>query len=294
MLNPQWLRSFTLLAEVGSFTRTAEQLKLTQAAVSQHINHLEQQLGPLLIRRTRQIDLTPAGHSLLAYCAELEQAGQRLTLRLSGGEQSKGQVSLVTPGSSGLFLYPLLLELQSAHPGLAIHHKFAPDTDVLNAVLNNEYEIGLLSTKPDNPHVAVNHFAQEPLELVTPAGATVNSWQDLQRLGFIDHPDGRSMATRILSRAYPNAGGIRDIPVHGFINQVGLILEPVARGLGFTVLPRYARKAFVRNEAISVAEFDYTAMDTLWLIHRAEWPLSARAKYALDHLKQKLVNMELM
>ena len=83
MLNPQWLRTFATLVEQGNFTRTAEQLDLTQAAVSQHVQRLEERLGPLLIRRPRQLELTPAGHALLAYCEEVGAADQRLQQRLS-------------------------------------------------------------------------------------------------------------------------------------------------------------------------------------------------------------------
>ncbi|WP_049721760.1 LysR family transcriptional regulator [Gilvimarinus polysaccharolyticus] len=294
MINPQWLRSFTVLAEVGNFTRTANRLGVTQAAISQHIGHLEEQLGPLLIRRSRQMDLTPAGHSLLAYCHELEQAQKRLQLRLSEGEKTKGEVSLITPGSSGLFLYPLLLSLQQAHPELAMRHRFAPNADILQAVLDNHYEMGLVSIKPDSTHLVAEHFAEEPLELIVPAGHNPQSWQDLQQLGFIDHPDGHNMATRLLTRAYPGFRSILDIPTRGFTNQVGLILEPVARGLGFTVLPRYARKAFAHSSAIKVITLEYNTMDSLWLIYRAEWPLSARAKYAVEYLKQQLAAMALV
>ncbi|MCB2003582.1 MAG: LysR family transcriptional regulator [Rhodoferax sp.] len=288
MLNPQWLRSFVTLAELGNFTRTAERLDLTQAAVSQHIQRLEEQLGPLLVRHPRQIELTPAGRSLLDYCAETAAADQRLRQRLSADEAEAGDVRLITPGSIGLALYPPLLELQRAHPGLHIHHRFAPDPDVLAAVLENRFELGLVTLRPDDPHLTVSRFAQEPLELVAPAGATVRTWSDLERLGFIDHPDGQAMAARLLSRWFPGKPGVRSLPCHGFSNQISLILEPVARGLGFSVLPRFARLAFSRPAYIQVVDADTKTpvVDTLWLLHRAEWPLSARAERVLQHMRQ--------
>ena len=67
MFNPQWLKSFAMLAELGSFTDSADRLGITQAAVSQHIRHLEQQLGPLILRSKRPLELTPAGLALLDY-----------------------------------------------------------------------------------------------------------------------------------------------------------------------------------------------------------------------------------
>ncbi|OBX34924.1 HTH-type transcriptional activator AllS [Halomonas elongata] len=58
MIQPQWLRTFETLVESGSFTRAAERLDLTQAAVSQHIKHLETRLGQLLLRQSRSLELT--------------------------------------------------------------------------------------------------------------------------------------------------------------------------------------------------------------------------------------------
>ena len=282
MLNPQWLRTFTTLVDQGSFTRTAERLDLTQAAVSQHVRRLEERLGPLLIRRPRQLELTPAGQALLDYCAYVGAADQRLQHRLTEADAEHGEISLISPGSIGLALYPHLLELQTATPGLSIRHRFAPDSEVLAGVLENRFELGLVTLKPDNPRLSVSKFATEPLDLVAPAGATVQNWSDLQRIGFIDHPDGQAMAGRLLSRRFPGGPGAGNLRCSGFINQITLILEPVSRGLGFTVIPRYARLAFTKQGAIQVIEGEPAVVDTLWLLHRAEWPLSARAQRALQ------------
>ncbi len=285
MTNPHWLRSFKALVETGSFTRAAIRLGLTQAAVSQHVGHLEDEFGPLLIRRPRQVELTPAGEALLDYCDEMDRADKRLKLCLSDATVDSGEISLITPGSVGLALYPLLLALQHQHRGLVIRHRFAPDPEARDAVLNKQYELGLVTLRPDDARLAATPFVEEPLELVAPAGVEVESWEDLERLGFIDHPDGQAMATRLLARRFPGNPGLRALPFHGFTNQIALILEPVARGLGFTVIPRHARQAFARPDAIQVIACGAQVVDTLWLIHRSEWPLSARAGWILDQLR---------
>lgn len=286
MINPHWLRSFSVVAELGNFTRTAQRLGLTQAAVSQHIQHLEAQFGPLIIRRPRRIELTPSGTSLLEYCQEVEQADRRLQARLHDHAPDCGEVRLITPGSVGLALYPMLLDLQMRHPSLVIRHRFAPDAEILEAVLNKHYEFGLVSLKPDDERLSVQAFGEEPLELVVPAGASVNRWEDLEQLGFIDHPDGWAMATRLLARHFPGNPGVRRLPHHGFSNQIALILKPVALGLGFTVLPRHARQAFAEGNKIAVIEQDPPVVDTLWLIHRSEWPLSSQSSWVLETIRQ--------
>jgi DNA-binding transcriptional LysR family regulator len=295
MLSPQWLKSFAAVVRLGSFTRAAEQLDLTQAAVSQHLRQLETQLGKLLVRKPRGVELTPAGTALLDYCLELEQADKRLGVRLSDANATRGEVSLVTPGSVGLLLYPMLLALQDAQRELVIRHRFAPDAEVIEAVLGNRYELGIATLKPDDARLSATPFAEEPLELVVPATAPARPrWDDLVALGFIDHPDGHAMATRLLSRHYPGSPNVGTLPCHGFSNQIALILEPVARGLGFTVIPRYARQAFARQEAIRVVASGVQILDTLWLLHRAEWPLSARAARVVAFLKQQVDQGDLL
>ena len=287
MLNPQWLRSFAMLAQAGSFTSAADELGLTQAAVSQHVRHLEDALGPLLIRRPRALELTPAGRALLEYCADMELANDRLRARLSEDVES-GVVGLITPGSIGLFLYPRLLDLQGKTPGLIIRHRFAPDAEVLENVLQNRFDVGLVSLKPDDPRLAASPFSEEPLELVYPAGEHVEGWADLERIGFVDHPDGKAMASRLLSRHYPGNPGVHTLPCRGVSNQVSLMLEPVARGFGFTVIPRYARQAFAPKEQIRVLDCQAPVIDKLWLIHRAEWSLAPRVARVVDYLRAQV------
>ncbi len=288
MTNPHWLQSLQTLVATGSFTRAAEQLNLTQAAVSQHIRQLEEKYGILLIRHSKGVELTPVGNQVLQFAEEVAQAGMRLDQRLAATDSLHGEVGLVTPGSSGLLLYPHLLQLQRQHPGLVIRHRFAPDSEVLQAVLENQYQLGLLTFKPEQISLNAVPLAEEPLELVYPAGCKLQSWQDLMALGFIDHPDGKAMATRLLSRHFPANPGIASLPCSGYSNQISLLLQPVALGLGFTVLPRYARQAFAEPSRIAVLACPQPVIDKLWAIHRSEWPLPARCALVLNSIKAQL------
>ncbi|MFQ1778751.1 LysR family transcriptional regulator [Aeromonas veronii] len=287
MVNPLWLHTLVVVHETGSFTRAADRLDLTQAAVSQHISRLEAEFGPLLLRKPRLLELTPRGLVLLDFARQQEQAAEQLRARLSDDDPHRGAITLTTPGSIGLLLYPLLLDQQQEHPGLTIQHRFAPTPDIVQAVLAGRSDLGLVDQPPEHPSIAAEPFAREPLCLVVPNDGEEQSWQHLCQLGFIDHPDGRSMAQRLLGRRYPGQR-FDEIPLRGFTNQIGLILEPVARGLGFTVLPRFAVTAFAQQEKIRVIQSSIEVIDTLWLIYRAEWPLPARHQQLVAVLKQRV------
>lgn len=82
------LSAFEAAARTGSFTAAAQELALTQGAVSRQIKALEDQLGvPLFVRRDQRVALTPAGES---YAAEVREALHRVgaaTLRVMTAPQ---------------------------------------------------------------------------------------------------------------------------------------------------------------------------------------------------------------
>ena len=113
-------------------------------------------------RRPRHLELPPAGHALLLqYCREVGAADRRLQQRLSGDAAQHGEIApdLISPGSIGLALYPRLLDLQQAHSGLYVRHRFAPTPDVIDAVLENRFERG--GSRP-NQTIRAWRYASSP------------------------------------------------------------------------------------------------------------------------------------
>ncbi|WP_215779972.1 LysR family transcriptional regulator [Paludibacterium sp. B53371] len=287
MINPLWLRSFRAVVQHGNYTRAAEQLDLTQAAISQHMARLESATGSLFVRQGRSLELTPRGQALLDYSQELDIATHRLQQRLSSSGPLSGPVSLAVPGSVGLKLYPALLAWQCHHPAIRIDMRFAPEPGILSALLAQEVELGIVTLPPSDSRLHRTLLGQEALCLVLPASSQASRWQDLVDLGWIGHPDGVAMASRWLARAFPGKQ-LADIPQRGFINQIGMILQPVARGLGFAILPQYAVQAFPDQQAIRLWPLPQPVSDNLWLLRRREWPLSRAAALAAEQLQQRL------
>ena len=90
----QAMRAFSRVAELGSFTRAADELGLSRAMVSTHVHRLERRFGlKLLNRTTRKVALTPAGNDYLGHCRRVfaELAAAEETLRRSK-EQPTGRL----------------------------------------------------------------------------------------------------------------------------------------------------------------------------------------------------------
>lgn len=277
MINPVWLRSFCTLAEVGHFTRTAERLHMTQSGVSQHVRKLEDLLGrPLLVRQGKQFTLTDAGERLHREARDIILSLANLEQRVRDDPAYEGLVRVMSPGSVGLKLYLQLLKLQQRHPGLAIDYRFAPNSDIEVSLATYGIDLGFMTTPSALDGVSVKPVAEEALLLVTPRACSEPSWERLLQLGFIDHPDGAYHAGLLLGANYPEFQHISQFTTKGFSNQIGLILEPVSRGLGFAVLPAYAVEAFQQPERVKTHRLSSPVSETLYLGINRNKPIPKR------------------
>lgn len=266
MINPLWLRSFCTLVEVMHFTRTAKQLNMTQSGVSQHIHKLESLLEqPLLIRQGKHFSLTDAGERLYREGRELLNSLAELERNIGDDPAFEGLVRVVSPGSVGLKLYHQLLLLQKQHPKLVIDYRFAPNREVERLICEHKVDIGFMTSSTMTNDVHIQLIGEEELLLVTPYTIQSPTWQQLQTLGFIDHPDGAYHAGLLLGANYPEFEEGQAFKRSGFSNQISLILEPVAMGLGFTVLPRHAVAAFNKPDCIYINPLEKQVSETLYL-----------------------------
>ncbi|WP_420549934.1 DNA-binding transcriptional regulator DsdC [Curvivirga sp.] len=116
------LHCFTTAARLLSFTKTAEELNLTQSAISHRIKKLEEQVGfKLFLRFNRRLQLTDDGQQLLKIVdgtfVSLENA-----LRDMQNQEASGQLTLSCPPSFALnWLTPKLGDFQQKFPNLRLH-----------------------------------------------------------------------------------------------------------------------------------------------------------------------------
>jgi LysR family transcriptional regulator, glycine cleavage system transcriptional activator len=114
------VRAFEAAARHQSFTRAAEELGMTQAAVSYQIKVLEDRIGaPLFVRLPRQVALTPLGQRLAPAVSE---AFEMLRVAFAGtGRVVDNVISIsVIPAIAAQWLVPRLGRFQLAHPGYAV------------------------------------------------------------------------------------------------------------------------------------------------------------------------------
>lgn len=127
-LDANALELFARVVAAGSFSRAANQLGLTRAAVSRRIASMEALIGQqLLVRTTRSLGLTEAGRALAVRAQGVREAADaaRMALRKEG-DALQGRLRITSMRAFGhSVLLPLLAEFSQKHPGVAMELMFS-------------------------------------------------------------------------------------------------------------------------------------------------------------------------
>lgn len=172
------IRAFEAAARHGSFTKAADELGLTQAAVSYQVKQLEDRVGaPLFLRQARRVVLSEAGSRLAPAVAD---AFQRLTLAFDALRATDEGVLSVTAVHTFCtnWLVPRLGTFQITHPNIAV--RLDASSHWVNFAQEN-FDVGIRSGNGEWPGLAAHKLM--PLEL-----AVFASPDFLARAGRITGP----------------------------------------------------------------------------------------------------------
>ena len=282
MLNPNWLKTFVTLIDVGHFTKTAEKLLMTQPGVSQHINKLEKSCGhSLIIRDKKSFEVTEQGRLVYQYALALVASEHQLLEQLAFDNPFAGDCTLACSGALALQLYPQLLNLQLEHSQLIIKLKAAPNYQILNEIQLGMVDLGIITDLPNQRLFEVRELGREQLCLVLPAAIDTDEYGGnlLSELGLIDHPDAEHYLSLYFAQSQESNFShlsIKEIPVTGYVNQISQILQPVAMGLGFTVLPKSVVDTFAEPQYLKIFNPKKPVIETLYQVKKKNRVLAAR------------------
>jgi len=291
-INIHFLKTFIALAQFKNFTLTAKKLHMTQPGVSQHIKNLEEYLHTsLLEKHGKHFELTNAGEKLLDYAQRLLTEHQTFLESIKEDNPFAGKCRFASPGSFGIQMYSFLLSYNKKHPELSIQYYYSPNATIETNLLNDELDMGFMSISPLDPSLQAIPIDTEKLCLIVPAAYKTIHFDDLIELGFINHPDGPNMADQVLSLNFPKEyRGINKIKQSGANNQITRILEPVALGFGFTVLPEYACQAFPFPKKIKIIPLKKEVHCKIYAVSKKRKSLASRFKCILDEYEKKHIS----
>jgi DNA-binding transcriptional LysR family regulator len=277
------LRVFLAVARHRSFSRAAEQLRLTQPAVSAQVRELERALDATFFDRVgRTIVLTDAGHELMAYaeriCSLVDEA--RLVLEEMDGLQ-RGRIALAAVSTAGAYVLPALLgAFRERHPGVSISLEVANRATVQHRLLQNEVDLVVMGRPPEGvPHVAEPFLSDEMVVVAAPSHPLVKARDipvtRLAREVFISREIGSG--TRINADEFFRQQGVA-LSVGLELGDNSAVKEAVAAGLGIALLSRHALRMELALRRLMILDVSGLPLRRQWyVVHRKDKRLSRAA-----------------
>src|SRR5450755_3180366 len=265
------LTVFRAVAQHLSYTRTAQDLYLSQPAVTQHIRALELMLGlRLFARKGRGIVLTPAGQELLrhvehllALLAEAEPVVHEIHAL------KRGSVVVGASTSAGTYVVPALLgAFHTLYPGIRVTLSVANRRTIEERLLTHQVDLVVISLVEQRDHFVVELLM--PYELVVVAsrshhlvGRAALALPDLQEEMFLLRE--QESGTRFdLEQHFGRVG----MPLRTGLElgSIETIKEGVVAGLGIAVLSRESIALEVTNGDLAILDVEGFPLKREWLV----------------------------
>ena len=272
------LQMFVEASDTGSFTRAAEKLRVSPAAVSFQIKQVEDLTGFALFERIgKKVAPTDAGLALLGYARIVLQALHDADLALTalnGVVSGRARLGAV---STAKYIVPhMLAAFQQEYPNVVIDLRFGNRRQIATALDKGEIDIAIMGRPPEESDVIAEPFAIHPSVLVAAPGHKLAAAQslvphDLDGVGLIAREEGSG--TRLLMEHVCAAAGIpARIAMTTDSNET--IKQAVMAGMGVAILSRHTVGLELTLGLLKTLPMEGFPLMRSWFVaHRRAMPL---------------------
>ncbi|MFM0129240.1 LysR family transcriptional regulator [Paraburkholderia sediminicola] len=284
----RFLRTFAAVARHGSFATAAEQMALTQSAVSMQMRALETEFKHELFDRCgRKVMLNAMGKTLLPHAQQLLSLYEAMKLAAGGLEEDVGPVSIGAVESVVGALAEAAAHLKTARPNLDVKITAAKSADLAARVDTGEIDAAVIIDAPGRRPASVQWTPvySEPLVLLANANMVPGSVAELLKSQRFLRFDRTQRTGVVIDRAIRK----QRFKVNEFLelNSLEGIAELVRQGIGVAVVPLLRHSSWMRDEALRVMSLSQTnARRNMGMLERAEHGKMAVTAALVRHLKE--------
>ena len=284
LLSPN-LTAFIQIARLGTVHAAAEQLHLTQTAVTQRLKSLEQQLGvSLFIRSRRGMALTPEGKALLRYCQNVQTLeGEALAQIQGSATQSAIEFCLMGPSSvMDSRIMPALFPLTKRFSNLLFEFVIEDQEIRLQALKTGRAQLAVIREQDLVDEIESKELQPEQYVLVAPAAWHKRQLNDIIKTErIIDFNPQDDMTFNYLKHfnLFEHAHHERY-----FVNQTTAMAQMVAAGCGYSVLTKEFAQHYVQQKQLIILNQGKTYQNKLLLAWYQRLEMPAYFQAILDSI----------
>lgn len=285
------LEVFEAIARLGSFTRAAEELHLTQPTVSMQIKKLTQTVGlPLFEQVGKRNYLTDAGDAMHAFTRDLLDHFARFEMTLADMKGLKrGRLKLAVVTTAKYFAPRLLGPFCQLHPGIEVSLKVSNRERVLERLARNEDDLCILGQPPENLDVVAEPFLKNPLVVLAPAGHPLAGRKNISLKRLAEEPfllREIGSGTRAATERLFTGRGLK-LKVRMELGSNEAIKQAIVGGLGVSVLSRHTLALDAPMGQLAILDVEGFPIAREWyVVYPAGKQLSVVARTFLEYLRQ--------
>lgn len=272
----QQLEILCKIIELGSFSKAADVLHLSQPTLTEHIKSLEKHLDiPLLDRLGREVSPTKAGRMLYDDALKILELAKQAEQKIKSLQGDlRGDLTVGASTIPGEFILPNLMKrFYEQFPGIIIHVNISDSKKVIEEVSGNRLELGIVGTKLESPKLTYHTFLSDELVLIAPAHAHWIKEQpvlvsDLKQFPFIMREEGS--ATRMtMEKALRQKLDRDELNTVAFLGSTTAVIQGIKSGVGCSILSRRAvQEDLLQGTLQEIATKDITISRDFFLVLR--------------------------
>ena len=275
---------FEAVGRLGSISRAAAELNLTQPAVSMQVKQLEEQIGlPLIDLIGKRLVLTEAGQVLLGHAREI--AAKVTDLKAAMDEfrdLERGILRIAVVSTVSYFLPKLIKDFSKNHPGVRINLQVANRDAVLAALFEKRTDLAITGRPPESADVVARHVMDNPLVVIA---------EPHHALAGRDHLPMHLLGEEVMIAREQGSGtqaaAERFFAEHGVEYRAGCevsgneaVKQAVQAGLGLGIVPAQTIELELETKRLAVLLVEGFPIQRKWfLLYRAggRLPLASQA-----------------
>jgi DNA-binding transcriptional LysR family regulator len=239
------LKIFHTVARLLNFTKAAEELHMTQPAVTFQIRQLEEQFNTRLFDRTHnKVTLTDVGKQVYTYSDRILKLYEEMTRNITEmtGDVS-GSVTLGASTTIAEYMLPLLIgEFKNKFPEVMINLRESNTEDIVSMVENNDIDLGIVEGSVNNKNLVVEECKMDHLVVIMPNDHMLASEKKLRVEDFVSYPficrEHGSGTQEVITNYVEKHGNGEELNVCFELSSPEAIKGAVEAGMGLSIVSR--------------------------------------------------------
>lgn len=295
-MNIENIQTFLSIVENNSFTKTADEMFCSQAAVSLRIKKLETYLGAKLFHRDKKkFELTNEGKLFIPSAEKIVDIIKDAQKNIFLSHNLQGaKINISSSSTPGTYIFPkILYQFRQKYPDVSLINQVQYTKDVIRDIEDNKYSIGFIS-QPDfanTENLICDTLMDDPLCLIVSVN---HPWAKREYIHLHELKSGNLLVSNPKTSIIPYIEMLCQFTFQSenihIIGNIEAIKQSVISNMGYSILSRYSIEKELKYGLIKEVKLaDKTPLNRkIYCIRNKNFPLFLADEIFLDYAKDSI------